>query len=170
MSNLEKCLPEMFLLKLSYLNGGFLKDVIDKWKGLVYNYIERHLGYRLLIKSLSVNYEEYSDYEMKIKLRNVGFGNMLKTKKIDIIYTDMKDKEISRKNVGKYKGELSIEIKDKLLSKDYSSDYKVYLSIYGSIENKVVYYPIHFANQKIYNKDLKAHLLFYVKKGILVEP
>ena len=186
MINLEVCLPEIFLLRLSYLNGGYNESVINKWKSLEYNdtlgsdilyygmsgydYIERHLGYRLLIKSISVNYEKYSEYEMKIKLRNVGFGNMLKTKKIDVIYTDMKDKEISRSNVGKYKGELSIEINDQLLSEDYDSDYKVYLSIYSSIESKVIYYPIQFANEKIYNKDLKAHLLFYVKKGNLVEP
>ena len=131
-----------------------------------YDYIERHLGYRLLIKSVSVTYEKFAEYEMKIKLRNVGFGNMLKTKKIDVIYTDMKDKEISRSNIGKYKGELSIEIKYQLLSEDYDYDYKVYLSIYGSIESKVIYYPIQFANEKIYNKDLKAIFFSMSKKEI----
>ena len=186
MNDLDVCLPEMFLLKLSYLNSGHNHDVIAKWKNLTYteelgednlfymisgyDYIERHLGYRLFIKSISVDYEKYSSYETKIKLNNVGFGNMLKPKKMDIIFTDMKDKEISRKNVGDYKGELSIEVKDKLLPEDKTSEYKVYLSIYGSIENKIVYYPIQFANKNIYNKDLKAHLLFYVKKGELVKP
>ena len=106
---------------------------------------------------------------MKIKLRNVGFGNMVKTKKIDVIFTDMSNKELSRSNVGEYNGEMSIDIKGELLEED-SSDYKVYLSVYGSIESKVVYYPIQFANEDIYNKDLKAHLLFYVKKGELIEP
>ena len=64
MSNLEVCLPEMFLLRLSYLNEGYNESVINKWKSLEYNdtlgsdilyygmsgydYIERHLGYRLL--------------------------------------------------------------------------------------------------------------------------
>ena len=185
MSNLEVCLPEMFLLGLSYLNIEYHSGVIDKWKKLEYNdtlgsdtlfygisgfdYIKRHLGYRLLIKSVSVTYEKFGEYEMKIKLRNVGFGNMVKTKKIDVIFTDMSNKELSRSNVGEYNGEMSIDIKGELLEED-SSDYKVYLSVYGSIESKVVYYPIQFANEDIYNKDLKAHLLFYVKKGELIEP
>ena len=82
----------------------------------------------------------------------------------------MKDKLISRINVGKYNGEMNIEIKGIFLGKDDSSEYKVYLSVYGSIEDNTVYYPIQFANEDIYNKDLKAHLLFYVKKGEIVEP
>ena len=187
MSNLEICLPEMFLLGLSYINIEYNTNVIDKWKNLEYNddlgseilyygmngfdYIKRHLGYRLLIKSVNVNYEKYGNYEMKIKMRNVGFGNLLKTKKIDIIYTDMDNKEIYRENVSNnYKGEMSMEFNGKFLGEGDSSEYKVYLSVYGSIENKVVYYPIHFANEDIYNNNLKGHLLFYVKKGEIIEP
>ena len=185
MSNLENCLPEMFLLGLSYLNIEYHTGVIEKWKNLKYNdtlgsdilfygmsgfeYIRRHLGYRLIIKSINVNYEKFGKYEMKIKLRNVGFGNMYKTKKIDIIFTDMKDREISRINVGEYKGEMNIEFKERLLSEE-NAEYKAYLSIYGSIEDNTVYYPVQFANEDIYNKDLKGHLLFYVKNGEIIEP
>ena len=102
MSDLDKCIPEMNLLKLNYLNGGFKEDVMKKWKnaeiteslGLesLYNgmsgfdYIERHLGYRLLIKSVNVDYETYGSYKMKINLKNVGFGNLFKSKKVDIIW------------------------------------------------------------------------------------
>ena len=107
---------------------------------------------------------------MKIRMRNVGFGNLLKRKKVDIIFTDMDDKEISRSNVGEYKGENSIDIKGKFLSEETSSKYKVYLRVYGSIENNIVYYPIEFANENIYNSDLKAHLLFYVTNGEIIEP
>ena len=186
MNDLDVCLPEMFLLKLSYLNIEYNSKVLEKWKGEKYDdslgaeilyydmsgydFIKRHLGYRLLIKSVSVDYEKYGDFELKIKMRNVGFGNLLKTKKIDIIYTDMKDKLISRSNVGKYNGEMNIELKGSFLEKDDSSEYKVYLSVYGSIEDNTVYYPIQFANEDIYNKNLKGHLLFYVKKGEIIEP
>ena len=186
MSNLEKCLPEMFLLGLSYLNIEYHTGVIQKWKDLKYNntlgsdslfygmsgfeYIKRHLGYRLLIKSVEVSYEKFGNFEIKIKLRNVGFGNMYKTKKVDIIFADLKDKEISRSHIGEYKGENSIEFKSVFLSESSSREYKVFLSIYGSIENNVVYYPIQFANENIYNKDLKGHFLFYVKNGEIIEP
>ena len=91
LSDLDKCVPEMKLLKLNYLNGGFKEDVMKKWKnaeiteslGLesLYNgmsgfdYIERHLGYTLLIKSVNVDYETYGSYKLKINLKNVGPGN-----------------------------------------------------------------------------------------------
>ena len=185
-SDLNICLEEMFLLKLSYLNIEYHKGVIEKWKNVYYDdslgseilyygisgfdYIERHLGYRLMIKSIELTYEKYGKYEMQIRMRNVGFGFLLKTKKVDIIYVDMKDKEISRSNVGEYKGENKIEINGKFLSEGTSSEYKVYLSVYGSIEENIIYYPIQFANENIYNNNLKAHLLFYVKNGEIVEP
>ena len=186
MSDLEICLPEMFLLGLSYLNIEYHSGVIEKWKNLKYeeslgadllfygmngfDYIKRHLGYRLLIKSINVNYEKNGNYEMKIKMRNVGFGNMWKPKKIDVIFADMNDKEISRQNVGEYHGEMNLSVKGEFLSESNSSQYKVYLSVYGSIEDNVAYYPIQFANEDIYNKDLKGHFLFYVKNGELIEP
>lgn len=186
LSNLEICLPEMHLLGLSYLNIEYHNGVIEKWKNLEYgenlgadilfygmngfDYIKRHLGYRLILKSINVNYEKYGNYEMKIKMRNVGFGSMWKPKKIDIIFTDMDDKEITRKNVGEYKGEMNFSINGKFLGEGDSSQYKVYLSVYGSIEDNVVYYPIQFANENIYNKDLKGHYLFYVKNGEIIEP
>ena len=96
--------------------------------------------------------------------------NLLKTKKVDIIFTDMNDKEIERNNVGEYKGENSIDFIGRFLDERASSEYKVYLSVYGSIEGGTVYYPIQFANEDIYNKNLKAHFLFYVKNGEVVEP
>ena len=50
------------------------------------------------------------------------------------------------------------------MEKDHE-DYKVFICIYGSIENNVIYYPIQFANINIYDNNLKANLLFSVKKG-----
>ena len=41
----------------------------------------------------------------------------------------MNDKEISRSNVGTYKGENSIECNGNFLSEGVSSKYKVYLSV-----------------------------------------
>jgi hypothetical protein len=82
----------------------------------------------------------------------------------------MNDNEISRSNVGEYKGENSIEFSGNFLSQGASYEYKVYLRVYGSIEDNKVYYPIQFANENIYNNNLKAHLLFYVRNGEIVEP
>ena len=185
-SNLDKCLPEMRLLKTNFINGGFNREVTEKkWKDKVkytsslgsdslfyglsgYDYIKRHLGYRLLIKSLSVTYNKYGSYSMKINLGNVGFGYLLQTKKLDIIFTDKNDKEIKRATVGTYNGKsgnLKIEFNGNFLAEGVSSEYKVYLSIYGSRSSNFVFYPVELANENIYNKNLKAHYLFTVKNG-----
>ena len=86
---------------------------------------------------------------------------------MDIIFTDKNDKEIKRINVGKYKGSSNMEFSGNFLEKGASSEYKVYLRVYGSLENKVVYYPVEFANENIYNNNLKAHFLFTVKDGVI---
>ena len=71
---------------------------------------------------------------------------------------------IKSKNVGKYKGENILKINEKLLDENYE-DYKVFIRIYDSIENDIIYYPIQFANDNIYDKNLKAHLIFSVDKN-----
>ena len=113
MNDLKNAIPEMYKLKLNYLNKGHKHDVTEKkwveqkysssigsdkiFYGLTgFEYIKRHLGYRFVIKSISVDYEKYGSYKMNIKLKNVGFGNLLKNKKMDIIFTDKNDKDIKR--------------------------------------------------------------------------
>ena len=181
LSDLENALPQMNTLSLSYLNYQFNKSVIvDKWQNVKYNsklgkdslfygvsgydYISEHMGYRFVIKSVDVKYKKGGNFELKINIKNVGFGNLLKTKNIDIIYANMTGGFISRNKVGEFKGENVINIYGKLLEKDHQ-DYKVFICIYGSIENDIIYYPIQFANINIYDKNLKANLLFSVQKG-----
>ena len=100
-------------------------------------------------------------------MKNSGFGNLLQKKLIDIIFTDGNNNEIKRSTVGSYSGSQIMEFSGNFLGKGESSDYKVYLRIYGSIEGGKIYYPVHFANQNIYNGNLKAHFLFNVKNGII---
>ena len=123
------------------------------------------MGYRLVIKSFEINYKKGGEFEIVIKIKNVGFGNLLKEKLVDIIFTTMdKDDIISRKNLGKYKGENELKLKGELLSKDHD-DYKAFMKIYGLRENNMDYYNIQFANDDIYNENINATYLFQVKKG-----
>ena len=181
LSDLENALPEMNYLSISYLNDQFNKSVtFDKWKNVKYNstlgkdslfygvtgydYISAHIGYRFVIKSIDVKYKKGGKFDLTINIKNVGFGNLLKTKKVDIIYANMTGGFISRNKVGVFKGENSIKVSGKFLEKDHQ-DYQVFICLYGSIENNIVYYPIQFANDNIYNKNLTANLLFTIKKG-----
>ena len=180
MSDLENAIPEMRLLSLSHLNMDFNTTILNKWKNLKYNsklgsdslyygmsgydYVNAHFGYRLVIRKIDVEYKKGGKFELNINIENVGFGNMLKTKKVDIIYTDLVNKIISREEVGQYKGENSLKVEGKLLEKDHE-EYKVFIRVYSSYENNIVYYPVHFANNNIYDDNIKANLIFFVKKG-----
>ena len=181
MNNLEICLPEMYLLSLSYLNIEYnQKVIIDKWKNLRYNstlgkdslfydvtgfdYIYSHMGYRLVVRSIDVEYKKGGTFELTVNIENVGFGNLYRTKNVDVVFSDMNGKLIKRENVGKYSGENALKINGELLEKDHQ-DYKVLICLYSSIEDNIVYYPIKFANDNIYDNDLKANLIFFVKEG-----
>ena len=171
----------MRILSTSYINYEYnQKVIIDKWKNVYYNstlgndslffetsgydYINMHLGYRLVIKSIEVRYDIGGKFELSINIENVGFGNLLKTKKVDIIYTDEENIIIKKKYIGKYNGENFLKINGEFLDKNHSK-YKVFICLYGSIENNTVFYPIQFANDNIYDNDLKANFIFYVEEG-----
>ena len=179
-SDLEFAIPEMYKLGLSYLNIEFNGDVLNKWKQLTYDskigkdslfygvsgydYIKAHLGYRLVLRSKSLDYEKGAQFQLVLNIENVGFGKLLKEKNVDIIYTDTKGTIISRYNVGKYKGENTLSINGDLLPKDHE-EYQVFMKVYGFSENNKDYYHIQFANDNIFNDNLKATYLFKVLKG-----
>ena len=179
-SDLEIAIPEMRFLSLSHLNIVYKQDVIEKWKNLTYSsalgndflfygvsgyyYIDTHIGYRLVIRSIDVEYKTGGKFELNINIENVGFGNLFKSKKVDLLYTDLKNNIINREEMGNYNGENVIKIKGKLLKENHD-EYKVFIRLYSSYENNTVYYPVQFANDKIYDDNIKAHLLFYVEKG-----
>ena len=121
------CLPEMYLLSLSYLNYEYNKKVIiEKWQNLRYNstlgkdslfygvtgydYIYSHMGYRLVVRSIDVEYRKGGTFELTVNIENVGFGNLYKTKNVDIVFSDMNGKLIKRENFGKYSGENVLKI------------------------------------------------------------
>ena len=76
----------------------------------------------------------------------------------------MQGEIISRKNIGKYKGENKLVINGELLSEEHE-DYQVFIKIYGFNENNKDYYYIQFANDDIFNENLKATYAFKVLKG-----
>ena len=180
-NDLDYAIPEMFKLKISYLNSGYKKEVIAKWNNTIYNssmgkdlifygvsgynYIKTHLGYRLVIISINVLYNKGADFDLIINIKNVGFGNLLKEKYIDIIYTDTNNDIISKKeNLGKYKGEERLVISSKLLDIE-NEEYKVFVKLCGLKENNNDYYCVQFANEKLYDANIKANYIFKVFKG-----
>ena len=176
-SDLNNAIPEIRKLRLSHLNIEYHKDVISKWKNLIYDsslgddeifygmsgfdYIQTHMGYRLVIRSVEVNYQKGGAFQLNMKIDNVGFGNLLKEKMVVIIYTNMNNEIISRKILGNYKGENELIVNGELLAQDYGY-YKVFIKIYGLRENNNDYYYIRFANDNIYNEQINANYIFKV--------
>ena len=179
-SDLDNAIPEMYKLGLSYLNIDYNKNVITKWKNLTYDsslgkdsiyhgvsgfdYIKAHMGYRLVLRSLNITYKKGDKFELNINIDNVGFGNLIKPKNIDIIFTDMSNNILSTKSYGKYSGEKVIKISGTLLDKSHE-DYKVFIKLYGFKENNNDFYFIQFANENIFNEKINANYLFQVSKG-----
>ena len=179
-SDLDKAIPEMYKLGLSYLNIEYNNNVISKWKNLTYDsslgkdsifygisgfdYIKVHMEYRLVLRSFNIIYKKGDKFELNINIDNVGFGNLIKPKNIDIIFTDLSNNIFSTMNYGKYSGEKVIRINGTLFPKSHE-DYKVFIKLYGFKENNNDFYYIQFANDDIFNEKINANYLFQVSQG-----
>lgn len=164
--DIDKCLFEMNLMHLSYLNQAWNDEVIKKWKSTKYNkncgndsifygvsaydYINAHLGYRFVLKKSIISYND-NDIFLNLEIENKGFGNLLRNKKIEV-YVCYDDESIEKydqclktNNIEK----LSLSIPNN------GKCGKVYLSI----KNDNDAYPIKLANKDIYDDNLKANLI-----------
>ena len=166
---MDKCLPEMKELHLSYLNLRWNDKVISKWKKSKYTklcgkdklyygesaftYIQNHLGYRFVLESSELEYpKDFSTMKIHLKIKNVGFGNLNKNKKATIILSDAKGR-VTQIPVGKWNGKSSYKINLNL--KKYNlkkGKYQMYLKV----DNGSGKYVVRFANKKLWNKKLKA--------------
>ncbi len=90
-NDFENALTNLKTMHITYLNRDYDKEVLHKWsqtnvtEDSVFNgmdgltYVDRHLGYRILIKEAEMNYSETQDLlSVKISLQNVGFAPIYK--------------------------------------------------------------------------------------------
>lgn len=165
--DIDKCVLEMKLMNLSYLNQAWNDEVIKKWKSTTYDqkcgddinyygisaydYINAHLGYRFVLKKSTLSYNATSDIKVNLEIENKGFGNLLRNKKIEayVLYDDenLEKYEINHKTKSLEKLEFTIP--------NIGSKGKIYLSIKNDDDT----YPIRLANKEIYNENLKANLI-----------
>ena len=144
--NIEACLPEMNKIHLSYLNTEWDNRVIEKWKKTFYTeacglekqyynktaftYIQNRLGYRFVLKNSVFTYSATSEkLNVRLKLQNLGFGNLNRNKRAKLIFTDSTGAVAFIADYGEIavKDELEFNVEHKL----ESGKYDVYLRIYG---------------------------------------
>lgn len=178
--NIEKCLPEMNLLNLSYLNTIWNGKVIEKWEKSFYTsacgtdekyygktafeYIENHLGYRFVLTESVFRYSENSDkLQVELKLKNVGFGNLNRQKHAKIILTDKDGGTVFTQAVRDFSGEDRFDCSLDLNLP--SGNYEVYLCLYEDETESGPLYCLQFANDGLWNKELKANKIGNVQIG-----
>lgn len=100
-NDLENAVSDMKRMHVTYINRDFDMNVLDKWTETTVSesgcfdgmdglsYIERHLGYRLLIDDISMNYDFAEDIlTIKVNMQNVGFAPVYKEADARIILRD----------------------------------------------------------------------------------
>lgn len=78
----------------------------------------------------------------------------------------MNGKLIKRDNAGKFNGENVLKIIRELLEIEYD-DYKVFILLYSSIENDIVFYCIQCANYQMHDNDLNENVILIVVEKLL---
>ncbi len=170
--NIETCLPEMYKIHLSYLNIEWDNRVIEKWKNSVYtqecgadkqyygktafDYIQNRLGYRFVLKNAVFTYADSSEkLSVRLTLQNAGFGNLNKKKRAKLIFTDHAGEATFTSDIGEIavENELGFDVAHKLAS----GKYDVYLRIYGEEWQGTPLYCLKFANDGLWNDELKAN-------------
>ena len=169
---------EGFITHTTYLNLRWHYNTIDQWRKTVYNgndkvykglsgltYVDNHLGYRYVLRKseLKTNTYQLDNVEGRIKLENVGFGNLINKKITSVVLTngtntyEYKINFDARSILSKETSTIPINIK--LNRKVPAGKYKVYLRIsqYGNIANN--YKSIRFANKNIYNEALSGNYI-----------
>ncbi len=170
--NIETCLPEMNKIHLSYLNAEWDNRVIDKWKNSYYTeecgsdkkyygktaftYIQNRLGYRFVLKNSVFTYSDSSEkLNVRLTLQNAGFGNLNRNKRAKLIFTDGTGAAAFVADIGEIavKDELEFNVEHGL----ESGKYDVYLRIYGEELQNAPLYCVKFANDGLWNAELKAN-------------
>lgn len=173
---------EAFKLHTSYINWEWNQALHKQWAETMYEgddpyykgksvleYIENHLGYRLVVKEVRTYETATSDETLPIDItiENVGFANLIKKKQADIVITN------SSGDIVKTFANVDFDATDFLsqtsIKKSINIDlqgletgeYNIYLRLSkGEKLNDDTYYgAIQFANDNMYDSGLQANYL-----------
>lgn len=185
---------EAFRTHTSYLNLLWNNNVVDDMKKESYSgkdpvyegktgfeYIRNHIGYRFVVRDVRLTKETttYEDFGLEAKIENVGFANLIRDKKLILIFENesksysvlLKDKNLIDKSVLSPTAWDSQKITKLKVQLDLPEDmpigeYKVYLRLADDESTKSLSgYPIKFANKdkseekNVWSSDNGANLL-----------
>lgn len=85
-NDFDNAVKDLARMHVSYINRGYDQNVLNKWAETTVSegvfagldglsYIERHLGYRILIRDVQTSYDFWEDMlSLTVNLKNVGFA------------------------------------------------------------------------------------------------
>lgn len=159
-NDLENAIKDFEVMHVTYLNSGYDQAVLEKWAetaiteagcfegmdGLTY--IERHLGYRLMIVNAGLQYNSGENkLSAEVTLKNVGFAPLYEETEIQVILYNEKTEQtivypvvqdlytLSGGSEKKDELTLSVEIPFQELSE---KEYTVYFSIVDSDTGELI--------------------------------
>ena len=178
-NDFENAIRDMQYRHCTYLNKTYDKEVKEKWRQSTYysdsdiyskqngfKYIQDHLGYRLVLREVDLK-QENNMQKINIQLENIGFGNIINSKDVEIIYKNENEIYTSkietdiRKDLIKEENILNLNYTIKLPETIKAGEYEVYLKIsepYESLKNNTKY-CIQFANNNVWNENLGANFI-----------
>lgn len=166
-------------MHVSYLNKAHDTEVIDKWKNTVfreensvfdgmsgYDYIERHLGYRFVIRDTSLKEAgwKWQKSSITVEVENTGYASRYTPCTVEVIVKDTESGTVKRikadtdvrmwqpGKVSSFSAELDLE---------EGREYEIRLQVTGEKDKETVL----FANENTVGDDGSC-LLGRVKKGV----
>lgn len=165
-NDFENALQDMQRMHVTYLNRDYDRNVLNKWEkytvteegcfdgmdGL--SYIERHLGYRLLIQDVKMDYQYEEDIlSVDIAMENVGFAPMYREAEVRVVLFSEETGELHSYEVtqdirgltGGTKSEESLDLQVQIpLAGETAKGYRMYLEITDALSGE----PIELANEQ----------------------
>ena len=114
------------------------------------------MGYRfVLTKSQLALAENCAQIDVKLTLNNVGFGNLNRVKKAKLLFVNEDGEVAFEKQTEQFTGSAGLDYSVNLSLEN--GKYEVYLCLYGEELDGVPLYALQFANDGLWNADLKAN-------------
>ena len=150
LNDFENAVVTLRKMHVSYLNYDYDQKVLDKWSSVIVGkgvyqgmdgltYIERHLGYRILINDVKTAYHpQHENVIVDVELKNVGFAPLYEEKNIvlqvvdknnQLVYSHRYDQDIRQLYGGENFSDL-LELHHEIPIADWPrGEFQVYLAV-----------------------------------------
>lgn len=172
-NNFDRVISEFPKLHISYINKGYNEEVLQKLRESIYiskslndpysgmdgyKYLQDHLGYRFVLREVSLPQKLYKGKPLgiKVKIENTGFANLYYKKTVTLLLRESASGELTsipvNQDVRLWKSgaitQLDINIPANTVN---TGVYKIYLKISDHAQG------IKLANSDIYDERLEAN-------------